>query len=87
MITCQDVLAQRMRSKVVAMADWEPEMTAYLGGSAYQVWSYVDVGPDTLNLRRIEYECRATRRGETGWRIHDLHAWEEEGQVSSQNGP
>ncbi len=84
MITCQDELAQRMRSKVVALADWEPEMVAYLGGSAYHVRSYVDAGPDTLHLRRIEYECRATRRGDTDMRITSQTAWEGKGQSPGQ---
>jgi hypothetical protein len=76
MIACQDELAQRMRSKVVALADWEPEMVAYLGGSAYHVRSYVDAGPDTLHLRRIEYECRVMRRGDAEWRVDKLRAGE-----------
>jgi hypothetical protein len=64
--------ACRMRAKFVALADWESETVAYLGGSAYHVRSYVDAGPDTLQVRRIEYECRASRRGDADWRITDL---------------
>jgi hypothetical protein len=75
MISCQNELAQRMRSKVVALADWEPEMVAYLDGSAYHVRSYVEAGPDTLHLRRIEYECRAKLRSETDWRIDAMCTW------------
>jgi hypothetical protein len=75
--------ACRMRAKFVALADWEPEMVAYLGGSAYHVRSYVDAGPDTLQLRRIQYECRATRRGYTDWRIDELRASEPAGKPAS----
>jgi hypothetical protein len=72
MIACQDEMGRRLRLAMVALADWEPGMVAHLGGDRYRVDSYVDAGPDTLQLRRIHYTCAATRMDEDEWRITTL---------------
>ncbi len=66
-------VVKSVSDSAVATPFYESEMvTADAGGRRFHVRSYVEVGTDTLNLRRISYSCTATRLNEEEWRINAL---------------